>query len=312
MGSNSSEVAGGIYASMHAPKDLRLYETVGESTEKLGIQPTGAATGLRPTNSSAPSLVASIRAPKEHLQNQITQDSSEHSLAAPIRAIDQTLRAGSGGNCSIRQGKTPDLASGGDTNELELSTVTRCAVQGEEEGPVDNSGVLLDPADDHESVAGSRETVCGVDVAADLNDPGSTTRPRRSRRRIKPRRPRQKVPYFPPPRMQNLAQNSANNLLTAQARAFNASASTPVHSGGQCYPHAFHQPSQYHISAPCPIIPLTVIRPNHLGEPFCYTQAQHMESSHTAGLYPSPISSISSLLSPGPYHPMLHFPSPHR
>jgi hypothetical protein len=219
-------LTGGLRASIHAPPDPSAValQVLCDNTEKLGKESAHSMTRSSPTDIG---LNASIHAPARCPPSLPAQRSSKHhtdvpNWAAISKAQNSESSTASGGISShALRGNSPDPT-------LDVPTTTmRCAARGQEgRGSVDSSdGFLIYSVDDQEesstSTTGSGETdqdsTLGDDTEAD--DPNEQdndffTQPssRRARRRGRPWRPRQKVPYVPPPRMRNLTVVDANSL----------------------------------------------------------------------------------------------------
>jgi hypothetical protein len=167
-------------------------------------------------DSSAPrGLAASIHAPQGCLPSQSKRERAVHSADAPnwAAAAREDSAATSRSSSSAQREQTPNQRlDDGEDSELDVPTTSKCAIQDENEvSGVDDSDGSMRHADDREDGAGTYETDSGLDA--------STTRSRRSRRRGKPRRPRTKVPYLPPPRMRNLTQHPVADVLAGAPRA---------------------------------------------------------------------------------------------
>ncbi|KAI0249504.1 hypothetical protein BJV78DRAFT_663209 [Lactifluus subvellereus] len=310
--SDSSGVASGIYTSIHALDQLNTgpYQALDETTEKLGLQPSHTVAGSSSAeNGEQHGLTASIHAPGGCRSSQAAKHSSRHSADAPnwaAAARDEDSEK-SGSSCPARCGKAQEPAL--DEDESEPSTTTRCAVQDEEEGSVDNSGGSLDSTDDQEGGTGPGEIENGLDAGTDSNEEGSTTRSRRSRRRGRPRRTRPKMPYLPPPRMRNLTQHPIVDILGAQAQAHGAQAAPSTGSSAQYYGHALPQMPQ-HGTTQGPIISPSVITHGQLGQHLHYNNAHYMPPPQPVGTSLPPVPNLPPFPPPGPYHPALYSHSP--
>jgi hypothetical protein len=313
--SDSSRVTSGIHTPIHSPKsDVGAYQALDESTEKLELQPSHPIIGSSSAeNGEQCGLAASIHAPERCLPSQAVKHSSNHSADTPNWAAAARAKASAkpGSSSPTCRGQAPaELAL--DEDESELSTTTRCAVQDEEEeGSVDNSDGSLGSTDDQEGVVGPGEAEDGPDADADPNEEDSTTRSRRTRRRGRPRRPRQKVPYLPPPRMRNLTQHPIVDVFAAQAQALNVPAAPSTSSSGQYYTPVLPQTSQHGTSIPSGVIPPSVTTHGQLGQHLHY-QAQHLHLPHPAGVSPPPVPvpNLSPFPSPDTYHPPWYSRSP--
>lgn len=159
-------------------------------------------------------LAASIHAPQGCLPSQSKRETVVHSADAPnwAAAAREDSAAASRSSSSAQPRQTPNQRpDDGEDSELDVPTTSKCATQDENEvSGVDDSDGSMHHADDREGGAGTYETDSGLDASA--------TRSRRSRRRGKPRRPRTKVPYLPPPRMRNLTQHPVADVLAGAPR----------------------------------------------------------------------------------------------
>lgn len=238
--------AGGIRESTHSPikpdSQELAHPTAAESSKSRTSElesPTLAEIPVPPTtqvivgSTSPRGLAASIHAPQGC---QAIHSADAPNWAAAARA-DSTA-AVSRGSGSAERGITPNQD---DSDQLDVPTAIRCAaVRDENEGSgVDDSdgGSTMHPTGDRwdGAPAGFYETDSGLDAADDSNEQESTTtRSRRSRRRGKPRRPRTKVPYLPPPRMRNLTQHPVVDMIL-EARALHRLATGSAVSNGQHY-----------------------------------------------------------------------------
>jgi hypothetical protein len=281
---DSSSATSGIYASIHASKQSDTEACYARCTEKLKLtHPISGSSSIE--NGEQRRLVGSIHATKRYLPNEATQHSSKHSPDAPNwAAAARAEKSGKSGNSSpTRRGEVPEPAL--DENEPEPSTSTRCAVQGEEEGSVDNSDGSLGSTDDQEGSVRPSETEDGLDAGADSNEEeGSMTPSRRTRRRGRPRRPRQKVPYLPPPRMRNLTQHPIVDMLAAQAQTLNVQATPSTNPSGPYYSPTLPLMPPHNASAPGPIIP--PMR-GPVGQHLHYNQPHHVHPPHPASYSPS-------------------------
>ncbi|KAI9461036.1 hypothetical protein BJY52DRAFT_247013 [Lactarius psammicola] len=314
---SSASQTSGLELSTLSPTeaDAGGIQTPNEPAE-ISVPPTAQAT----IGSNAPrGLAASMHAPQECLPVQAKREILGHSADAPnwaAAAREDSTAAASRGSSSAQRGKTPDNELD-DSDELDVSMATRCAIQDDENegsGVDDSDGSMHPAADDRDGAAGSYETDSGLDAADDSNEQESTTWSRRSRRRGKPRRSRTKVPYLPPPRMRNLTQHPIADMLI-EARALHGLTTGPAVSNGQHYSHALPQQSLHPASGSGSgsIVPPQAMGSDPLGQPLGYhqTQQQHMGSSSTANFHPSHISSLQSFTSPAPYYPILYPQNPH-
>ena len=265
------------------PATLALAEgAIQTHKEPASIQATPTTPAKIGPNSPR-GLAASIHAPQGR---KAVHSADAPNWAAAAREEDST--AASRGSSSTQRRKTPNQGSD-DSEESDVPTTTRrCAAQDEnEESGLDDSDGSIHPTDDLDGLlTGSYETGSGLDAADDSNEQESATRSRRSRRRGKPRRPRTKVPYLPPPRMRNLSQHPIVDVIS-EAQALHKLAAGSVVSNGQ----------HYSVS-------------DQLGQPLGYHQTpqQHMGSPSTAPLH---ISSPPSHASPAPYYPVLYPQNPY-
>lgn len=305
----SPVVSSGIHASIHAPWS-KIDQVLDENTEKSTTQPSLTTTRSTLTdNRMQIGLAGSIHAPGARCStpHQAGPSSSKHSADVPnwaaiARAEDSSKASRGSRPAQSDNPSNPAL----DKEGTEVPTTTRCAAKDqEEEGSIDNSDGPSDHADDLEDKTGSGETDNGLDELDDeLNEQDSTTRCRRNRRRGKPRRRRQSVPYVPPPRMQNLTQHPIVNLLAAQAQAPpNAFAPPPAALSGQYYTHAHPPPPTHHpTSVLDPMVPPNAMH-NHLGQ-----HPHYRHSPQTATHYPSHAPGFQP---PGPHNPMFYYHIPH-
>jgi hypothetical protein len=314
--SDSPRAASGIHTPIHSPKgsDVGAYQALDESTEKLELQPSHPIIGSSSAeNGEQSGLAASIHAPERCLPSQDVKHSFKHSADTPNWAAAARAKASakSGSSSPTCRGKTPAEPSL-DEDESEPSTTTGCAYEDEEEGSVDNCDGSLGSTEDQEGIMGPGEAEDGPDADTDPNEEDSTTRPRRARHRGRPRRPRQKVPYLPPPRMRNLTQHPIVDVFAAQAQALNVPAAPSTSPSGQYYSPVLPQTSQHGPSIPSGVIPPSVTTTHgQLGQHFHYNQAPHLHPPHPAGVSPPvPIPSLSPFPSPDTYHPAWYSPSP--
>ena len=272
----SPEVTGGIHASIHAPTGVP--QALGENTEKL----THVMSRSIPTDDGTQSgLHASIHAPARCRPSQSAQRSSKHSTDVPnwaaISSAQKSPTASEGG-LQAQHGNSPDPAGAS-----EQPTTTRCTARDSEGGAVDNSDGSLISVDDLEGTTRSGVTDCTLSEADDSNQ-DSTKPSRRPRRRGKPRRPRQKVPYVPPPRMQNQIQRPAVDGL----------AQRPAPLSSHYYTHAPPPPPHHPTSAPGPMVP-----PNGI------IHDQYGQRSHYHHSYPH-VAPIPGFQPPGLHNPRLY------
>jgi len=292
----------GLHASIHAPhrRSTGVGQTLGDNTEELATPPAPTTTRSSPTNNgSQRGLAGSIHAPGAHTPDQAIQHSPKHSADAPNWAAAARAQVSStaseGGVPAERDTSSNPLP---DTDVSELPTTARCAAKDqEEESSVDNSDGSSDHADVREGTAGSGETDNGLDEADGPNE----AQIRRTRRRGKPRRPRQKAPYIPPPRMQVLTQHLAVDALGAQVHATNALAQPPAPLIRQHFT-PIPLPPHHSASAPGHMVSRNVI-PNHLGQHPHYRHPWLLGSVHMATHYPSPFPGFQPT---GPHNPIYH------
>ncbi|KAH9049542.1 hypothetical protein EDB84DRAFT_1046995 [Lactarius hengduanensis] len=299
---SSTSLASGLQSCplAPAPADTRATLAPEEPAEIPVPQLTQAIIG-----SNAPrGLAASMHVLKGCLPSHAKREIAGHSADAPnwAAAAREDSTAASRGISLAQRGKTPDQG----LDEGDESDVTRCAIQGENQmsGVDDSDGSMHSAADDRDGAAGSSETDSGLDAADDPNEQESATRSRRSRRRGKPRRPRTKVPYLPPPRMRNLTQHPIANMIV-EAQALHRLAAGPAVSNGQYYSHTLPQQSQHPASASVSGSPQAVVS-DRLGQPLGYhhTPQQHMGPLSTTDFQPSHVSALQSLTSHAPYYPV--------
>lgn len=292
----SPVVSSGIHVSIHAPRS-KFDQALDENTQS----------SLTMDNRMQIGLAGSMHAPGARcsIPHQAGQGSSKHSADVPnwaaiARAKVPSNPKASRGSAPAQSDNSPNPALDKDGSEVQT---TRCAAKDqEEEGSIDDSDGPSDHADDLEDKTGSGETDNGLDeLDVELNEQDSTTRCRRNRRRGKPRRRRQSVPYVPPPRMQNLTQHPIVNLLAAQAPARpNAFVPPPAALSGQYYTHAHPPPPHHPTSALDHMVPPDAMH-NHLGQ--YYRHASHLGSPQTATHYPSHTPGFQTS---GPHNPMFY------
>jgi hypothetical protein len=329
-------VADGIQESTHsAPKpgsQELTYHAAAESSTTQAFAPAevDATTNKGPTNIPVPppteaivssnvprGLAASIHAPGGCLPSQAKREIAVQSADAPNWAAaareDLILAAASRSSSSTQRRKTP-YQRPDDGDESDVPTASRFSIQDENE---DGSGIhdsdgSMHRADNRDGEACDHETDSWPDAADDSNEQDSATPSRRSRRRGKPRRPRTKVPYLPPPRMRNLTQHPAVQVL-AGARVLDKLAAGPAVSSGQHHSHTLPQQPGPHTSVSGSIVPPQAMVSDQLGQPtYHQTPQQHMGSPSTADqLQLLHISSLQSLPSPAPYYPIFYAQNPH-
>ena len=287
-----------------AEMDVKAIQTHKEPSE-IPVPP--AAHGV--ISSNAPrGLAASMHAPQGCLPSQVKTAIAVHLADAPnwAAAAREDSAAASRGSSSAQRGKTPNQALD-DGDKLDVPTASRCAIQEEnEEGSgIHDSDGSMHTADDQDGAAGSCETDSGLDAADDSNEQGSATRSRRSRCRGKPRRPRIKVPYLPPPRMRNLTQHPAVEVLVGTHKL----TAGPAISNGQHHSHMLPQQPGHLALVAGSTVPPQAMASDQLRQPLIYHQTlqQHIGSpSMTDHLQLSHISSL-----PAPYYPILYTQNPH-
>ena len=285
--------SGGIHASIHAPhrRSTGVHQTRNDNTEELAT-PTPPTTRSSPAdNGPQRGLAGSIHAPGARTPDQATQHSLKHSADAPNWAADAGAQVSTASKGSVPAPCNTSSDPSPDTDVSGLPTTMRCAAATkyqEEESSVDNSDGSSDHMDDPEGTTGFDETDTGPNEVDGPNEHDTNhMRIRRTRRRGKPRRPRQKAPYIPPPRMQVLTQHLIVDALAAQSgRHYN-----PIHPS----------PPHHSASASGHMVPRNVI-PDHLRQHPHYRHPRHLGSLHMATHYPSPF--------PG-FNPMYpHMPHP--
>jgi len=206
--SASPRVTDSLRASIHAPPDpsTGTLQALGDGTENSEKDPAHPMTRSNSTRSGS---YASIHAPAAGQSGQPAQRSSKHDTDVPNwAAICRAEKSSTEGSLPAKcGGNRSDSTTALDKGVSELSTTTRCAATDQEGSSVDDSdGSSLVHADDPEDITiGSGETDSTPDEvdAPDERDTSGTKPSRKSRRRGG-RRTRQKIPYVPPPRMQNL------------------------------------------------------------------------------------------------------------
>jgi hypothetical protein len=302
------KVTDGLRASIHAPPDpsTGTLQALGNDTENLEKEPTHSMTR---SNSTRNGLHASIHAPAV---GQSAQRSSKHhsdvpNWAAICRAEKSSTEGSLPASCG---GKSPDSAVVLDEGASELSTTTRCAASDQEGSSVDDSdGSSLVHADDQENpTISSGETDSTPDkVGASDGQDSAGTKPSRKSRRRGGRRTRQKIPYVPPPRMQNLpvTQHPAIDVRTQGPGQTPNVLATPVSSSRQHhYTHAPPPPPHYPTSAPGPMFP--PMAPNGI----IHDQFGRYPHYYPGSPYVAPTPGFQS---PGPHNPGFYpiWPHPH-
>jgi hypothetical protein len=303
--SASPRVTDGLRASIHAPPDpsTGTLQTLGDNTENLEKEPTHPM-----TRSTRSGLYASIHAPAPGLSGQSAQRPSKHhtdvpNWAAICRAEKSSIEGSLPAKCG---GNSPDSAMALDEDASELSTTTRCATSDQEGSSVDDSdGSSLVHADDQEdSTIGSGETDSTpgeVDAPDDQGSAGTGTKPPRKARRRGGRRTRQKIPYFPPPRMQNMSvtQHPVVDVRTqGPGQTPNVLPAPTSLSGHHYYTHAPPAPPHHPISASGLMIPPNgIMHDQFVRYPHYYPSSPHV----------APIPGFQ----PGPHNPMFYPIGPH-
>ena len=286
----SPRVIDGLRASIHAPPDpsTGTLQALGDDAENSEKEPTHSITR---SNSTRSVLYASIHAPAPSQSSQSTQRSSKHHTDVPnwaaicraeISSTEGSLSAKCGGN-------SPDSAAAPDEGASELSTTTRCALAAsDQEGSSidDSDGSSLVHADDQgDTTIGSGETdntPGEVDAPDEHDSTGTgtgTKSPRKSRRRGG-RRTRQKIPYFPPPRMTQTMPVTQHPVVDVRAQGPGQAPNVlpaPVSLGRHHYTHVPPAPPQYPTSAPGLMIPPNGIMHDQFGRyPHYYPSSPHV------------------------------------
>lgn len=299
--SASPRVTDGLHASIHAPPDASTgtLQVLGDDTEN-SEEPTHPITR---SNSTGSGLYASIHAPAPGQSGQSAQRPSKHhtdvpNWAAICRAEKSSTEGGLLAKCG---GKSPDSATALDEDASELSTTTRCATSDQEGSSVDDSdGSSLVHADDQEDTTidsgETGNTPSNVDAPDEQGFTG-TKPPRKSRRRGG-RRIRQKIPYFPPPRMQNMQHPVVDARTQGPGQTPNVLPAPAPMSGHHYYTHAPPLPP-HHPSAPGHMIPPNGIMHDQFGRyPHYYPSSPQMAP-------------IPGFQPPGPHNPMFYPIEPH-
>jgi hypothetical protein len=298
-------VTDGLRASIHVPPDpstgtLRAPE---DDTENLEKEPTHSMTRSDSTRSG---LYASIHAPAAGQSGQPAQRSSKHDTDVPNwAAICRAEKSSTEGSLPAKcGGDSSDSAATLDEGASELSTTTRCAASDQEGSSVDSSdGSSLVQADDQEDTtigSGETDSTPGEVDASDGQDPAGNKPSRKSRRRGG-RRTRQKIPYVPPPRMQNLPATQ-HPVIDVRAQGpgqtpnANVSAAPASLSGHHHYTHAPPAPPHHPTSAPGFMIPPNGIMHDQFGRyPHYYPGSPHVApipgfqplGPHNPSVYPT-------------------------
>ena len=270
--STSPGVSEGVYASIHAPPNpsTGALPALGDNMEKSHAMDCSSQTN----NGTQSGLYASIHAPTRCPPNESAQRPSKHhtdvpNWAAICKAQNSSSSTASGGSFQAQRSNSPDPA----LDEGALTT-TRCAANDQEGGSVDNSDGSLVYADDQEGTTGSGETDSTLAEMDDPNEQDFAKPTRRARRRGRPRRPRQKVPYVPPPRMRNPTERPGLGVLAPGQSANYAMAAPPA---SLYYAHAPPPPPHHPTSSSGPMIPPNGIMHNQFG-----WQPQYHYSPHVA------------------------------
>jgi hypothetical protein len=286
----SPRVTDGLRASIHAPPDpsTGTLQALGDDAENSEKEPTHSITR---SNSTRSGLYASIHAPAPSQSSQSTQRSSKHHTDVPNwAAICRAEKSSTEGSLPAKcGGNSPDSAAAPDEDASELSTTTRCALAAsdQEGSSVDDSdGSSLVNADDQgDTTIGSGETDSTPDEvgAPDEHDSTGTgigtKSPRKSRRRGG-RRTRQKIPYFPPPRMTPNMPVTQHPVVDVRAQGPGQAPNVipaPVSLGRHHYTHVPPAPPQYPTSAPGLMIPPNGIMHDQFGQyPHYYPSSPHV------------------------------------
>jgi hypothetical protein len=303
--SASPRVTDGLRASIHTPSDpsTGTLQALGDDAEKLEKEPTHSMTR---SNSTRSGLYASIHAPAAGQSGQSAQRSSKHHTDVPNwAAICRAEKSSTEGSLPAKcGGSSPNSAAALDEGASELvSTTTRCAASDQEGSSVDASdGSSLVHADDQEedTTIGSGETdslnTPGEMGAPDEQDTTGTKLSRKSRRRGG-RRTRLKIPYIPPPRLQNLPVTQ-HPVIDVRARGpgqtpnvWDVPASLSRHHHYTLAPPA---PPHYPTPAPGLMYPPNGIIHDQFGRyPHYYPSSPH-------------VAPIPGFQPPGPHNPMFY------
>lgn len=291
--SASPRVTVGLRASIHAPPDPST-GTLGDDTENSEKEPTHS---MARSNLTRSGLYASKHSPATGQSGQSAQRSSKHRTDVPNwAAICRAEKSSTEGSFPAKcGGNSPDSAA---TLDEELSTTTRCAASDQEESSVDDSdGSSLVHAGDQEDTAissGETDSTPGEADAPDEQDSAGPKPPRKPRRRGG-RRPRQKIPYVPPPRMQNLPVTQHPIIdVRAQGPGQTPTGNAPA-SSRHHYTHTPPAPPHHPTSAPGLMIPPNGITHNQFGRyPHYYPSPPHVApipgfhppGPHSPGFYP--------------------------
>lgn len=302
--SASPRVTAGLRASIHAPLDPRT-GTHEDDTENLEKELTHSMTR---SNSTRSGLYASKHTPAAGQSGQSAQRSSKHHNDVPNwAAICRAEKSSTVGSFPAKcGGNSPDSAVALDEGGSELSTTTRCAASDQEESSVDDSdGSSLVHAGDQEDTAissGETDSTPGeADAPDEWDSDFACTKPPRKPRRRGGRRPRQKISYVPPPRMQNLPVTQ-HPIIDARAQGL---VQTPNGSAAHAslsrhhYTHAPPTPPHHSTSAPGLMIPPSAIIHDQFGRyPHYYPSSPHV--APIPGFHP-----------PGPHNPGFYPLGPH-
>lgn len=310
----------GIHASIHAHhrRSPGVDQTLDDNTEEpvARSSPTEHPPQRR--------LADSIHAPGARIPDPAAQHSPKpkHSADAPNWAaaaraeVSSASTSTASGGISVAAKRDTSSDPSPDTDASELPTSMRCAAKDHHEGSsaVDKSDGSSDHADDPPegtTTTSSGGTDSGLDeVVVGPSEEDADARIRRTRRRGKPRRPRQKAPYIPPPRMRPMTHHPfvVDAPLAAQAHAANALAPPPPASlSGQHYTPIDPPPRHHSASALGHMIPPNVI-PNYLGQHPHHRHPWHLDSIHMATRFQSPFPGFQPT---GPHNPTTYPHMPH-
>ena len=300
--SASPRVTVGLRASIHAPSgpSTGTLQALGDDTEN-SKEPTHS---MPRSNSTRRGLYASIHAPAAGRSDQSAQPSSEHHSDVPNwAAICRAEKSSTEGSLPAKcAGNSPDSAAALDEGvSAELSTTTRCAAGDQEGSSVDESdGSSLVHADDLEDTTispGEADSAPGPDE----HDSTGSKPPRKSRRRGG-RRSRHKIPYVPPPRMQNLpvTQNPVVDIPAQGPGQTPDGLAAPASLSGHHYVHAPPAPPHHPTPAPGLMIPPNGIIHDQFGRsyPHYYPSSPHL--APIPGFQP-PVPHSPSFYPLGPY-----------
>lgn len=227
--------------------------TTNKGPANIPVPPTTEAI----VSSNVPRGLAASMHARGCLPSQAKREIAVHSADAPnwAAAAREDSTVASQSSSSTQRGKMPNQRPD-DSDESDVPTASRCSIQDEnEEGSgIHDSDGSMHRVDNRDGAACDHETDSWPDAADDSNEQESAIPSRRSRRRGKPRRPRTKVPYVPPPRMRNLTQHPAVQVLVG-ARALDKLAAGPAVSNGQHHSHTLPQqpePPYFGFGFDCP------------------------------------------------------------